>query len=81
MGAEAPLLVAYFMIVALAAGLFSYFRLGRSEDPPTAVRTMVVGAAWPGATVEDTLQQVTERLERKLQETPRLDFLHRTPRR
>ena len=36
---------------------------------------MVVQAAWPGATVEETLKQVTERLERKLQETPHLDFL------
>jgi multidrug efflux pump subunit AcrB len=36
---------------------------------------MVVQAAWPGATIEETLKQVTERLERKLQETPHLDFL------
>ena len=53
----------------------SYFRLGRSEDPTFIIKTMVVQAAWPGATVEDTLKQVTERLERKLQETPKLDFL------
>ena len=68
-------LVAYLMIVAVAAGLVSYFRLGRSEDPTFVIKTMVVQAAWPGATVEDTLKQVTERLERKLQETPQLDFL------
>ena len=68
-------LVAYFMIVALAAGLLSYFRLGRSEDPSFVIKTMVVQAGWPGATIEDTLKQVTERLERTLQETPHLDFL------
>jgi multidrug efflux pump subunit AcrB len=68
-------LVAYLMIVAVAAGLVSYFRLGRNEDPTFVIKTMVVQAAWPGATVEDTLKQVTERLERKLQETPQLDFL------
>ncbi len=68
-------IVAYLMIVAVAAGLVSYYRLGRSEDPSFIIKTMVVQAAWPGATVEDTLKQVTERLERKLQETPRLDFL------
>ena len=68
-------IVAYLMIVAVAAGLVSYFRLGRSEDPSFIIKTMVVQAAWPGATVEDTLKQVTERLERKLQETPKLDFL------
>src|SRR3974390_584536 len=65
----------YFMIVAVVAGVASYFRLGRSEDPSFIIKTMVVQAAWPGATVEDTLKQVTERLERKLQETPKLDFL------
>jgi multidrug efflux pump len=68
-------LVVYFMIVAVAAGLLSYHRLGRSEDPSFVIKTMVVQAAWPGATIEDTLKQVTERLERQLQETPHLDFL------
>jgi multidrug efflux pump subunit AcrB len=68
-------LVAYIMIVAVIAGVFSYFRLGRSEDPSFIIKTMVVQAAWPGATVEETVKQVTERLERKLQETPHLDFL------
>src|SRR5499426_2363214 len=68
-------IVAFLMIVAVAAGLTSYYRLGRSEDPSFIIKTMVVQAAWPGATVEETLKQVTERLERKLQETPKLDFL------
>jgi multidrug efflux pump subunit AcrB len=67
--------IAYFMLLALIAGVVAYFRLGRSEDPTFIIKTMVVQAAWPGATVEDTLKQVTERLERKLQETPKLDFL------
>jgi multidrug efflux pump len=67
--------VAFLMIVAIGAGLAAYFRLGRSEDPTFIIKTMVVQAAWPGATIEDTLKQVTERLERKLQETPKLDFL------
>ena len=53
----------------------SYYRLGRNEDPAFTIKTMVVQAAWPGATLDDTLDQVTERLERTLQETPHLDFL------
>lgn len=65
----------YLMIIAVLAGLTSYFRLGRSEDPSFIIKTMVVQAAWPGATMEETLKQVTERLERTLQETPHLDFL------
>jgi multidrug efflux pump subunit AcrB len=68
-------IVAYLMIVAVAAGVVSYYRLGRSEDPSFIIKTMVVQAAWPGASVEETLKQVTERLERRLQETPKLDFL------
>lgn len=68
-------LTIYLMIIAAGAGVMSYFRLGRSEDPSFVIKTMVVQAAWPGATVEETLKQVTERLERTLQETPHLDYL------
>jgi multidrug efflux pump len=63
------------MLIVMVAGIGSYLALGRAEDPAFSVKTMVVNAAWPGATIEDTLQQVTERLERKLQETPHLDYL------
>ncbi len=66
-------LVVFLMILAVVAGTLSFTRLGRGEDPAFTFRTMVVGAAWPGATVEETLQQVTERLERTLQETDHLD--------
>jgi multidrug efflux pump subunit AcrB len=68
-------MVAYFMLVIAMAGIASYFRLGRSEDPDFTVKTMVVQVEWPGATVGDTLEQITDRLERKLQETPNLDYL------
>ena len=67
--------VVFAMIAIVIAGLSSYYRLGRNEDPAFTFRTMVVQAAWPGATLDDTLTQVTERLERKLQETKNLDFL------
>ncbi|UWU79427.1 efflux RND transporter permease subunit [Bradyrhizobium huanghuaihaiense] len=68
-------LVIYLMLVAVLAGGLSYVRLGRNEDPAFTIRTMVVQAAWPGATAAETMKQVTERLERQLQETPHLDFL------
>ncbi len=67
--------VAYLMIVLVIAGARSYFNLGRNEDPAITIKTMVVQANWPGATLHDTLDQVTERIERKLQETPNLDHL------
>lgn len=65
----------YCMIAVVVAGLSSYLNLGRDEDPNFTFRTMVVQAAWPGATIEETMKQVTERLERKLQETKNVDFL------
>ncbi len=67
--------IVFTMIAITLGGLMSYFRLGRSEDPAFTFRAMIVQAAWPGATLDDTLSQVTERLERKLQETKGLDFL------
>ena len=68
-------LVTFFMLVIVVAGSWSYLRLGRSEDPDFTVKTMVVQAAWPGATVSDTLEQITDRIESKLQETPSLDYV------
>ena len=68
-------LVWFFMLIIVIAGLLSYVRLGRNEDPSFTIKTMVVQAAWPGATVEETLNQVTDRIEKKLQETPGLDYL------
>ena len=67
--------VVYVMIAATIAGLGAFYRLGRDEDPPFVIKTMVVQAAWPGATLDETLLQITDRLERTLHETPSLDFL------
>ena len=67
--------VIYCMIASIIAGTLAFYRLGRDEDPSFVIKTMVVQAGWPGATLNDTLDQVTERLERTLQETPKLDFL------
>ena len=68
-------LIVYFMIAAVLAGTLSFFQLGRNEDPAFTFRTMVVQASWPGATLDDTVLQVTERIERRLQEVPGLDYL------
>jgi multidrug efflux pump len=61
------------MLALFAAGLFSYFRLGQAEDPEFTFKVMVIRAMWPGASPAEMEQQVTERLEKKLQETPYLD--------
>jgi len=65
----------YFMLVCLVAGVLAYLHLGRNEDPEFTVKTMVVVTIWPGATQEETMQQVTDRIEKKLQDTPNLYYL------
>ncbi|MET0358556.1 MAG: efflux RND transporter permease subunit, partial [Pararhizobium sp.] len=64
----------YFMLVFSLAGFLSYINLGREEDPSFTIKTMIITAQWPGATVEDTIKQVTERIEKKLEELPQLDY-------
>ena len=64
----------FLVIIIVAAGAMSYSRLGRNEDPNFTIKTMVVQVLWPGANITDTLQQVTDRVEKKLQETPGLDY-------
>ena len=68
-------LVIYFMLVSVVAGVSAYLHLGRNEDPEFTVKTMVVQTLWPGATQEETMQQVTDRIEKKLQDTPNLYYL------
>ncbi|HJQ59248.1 MAG TPA: efflux RND transporter permease subunit [Vineibacter sp.] len=67
-------LVWYFMLVATVAGVMSYLSLGREEDPAFTIKTMVVQARWPGASIDDTLRQVTDRIEKKLEELDSLDY-------
>ncbi|MBY3174237.1 efflux RND transporter permease subunit [Rhizobium leguminosarum] len=67
-------LVWYFMIVFILAGAFSYVKLGREEDPNFTIKTMVITAQWPGASAEEVARQVTDRIEKKLQELESLDY-------
>ena len=67
-------LIWYFMLVASIAGLLSYFNLGRAEDPDFTIKTMIIQARWPGATVEDVIDQVTDRIEKKLEELDSFDY-------
>lgn len=66
-------LTRYLIVALLIGGIFSYSRLGQDEDPPFTFRAMVVRAVWPGATALQMAEQVTDKLERKLQETPYID--------
>ncbi len=54
----------YLMFMAVVAGIFSYMNLGRAEDPSFAIKTMVIQTRWPGATVDETRLQITDRIEK-----------------
>ena len=68
-------LMHFFMLLVALAGVHAYFALGQDEDPPFTVRTMVVRAYLPGATIDETMRELTDRIEKKLEETPYLDYL------
>ncbi|TDV37920.1 multidrug efflux pump subunit AcrB [Paraburkholderia caballeronis] len=68
-------LVVFLVALATLFGALSYTRLSQSEDPPFTFRVMVVQTFWPGATARQVQDQVTDRIGRKLQETPYIDFL------
>ncbi|RUV85804.1 efflux RND transporter permease subunit, partial [Mesorhizobium sp. M1A.F.Ca.IN.022.07.1.1] len=67
--------IVYLMIAAALAGLYAYGSLGREEDPPFTIKTMVVKTMWPGASTSDTVEQITDRIEKKLEELPDLDYV------
>src|SRR6266699_991081 len=66
-------LVLFMILVLGAAGAFSYFKLGRGEDPSFTIKVMIVNVAWPGATAAEMQEQVADKIEKKLQELPYLD--------
>ncbi|MGK9283498.1 efflux RND transporter permease subunit [Sinorhizobium meliloti] len=66
-------LVWYFMIIFALAGIYAYVGLGREEDPSFTIKTMVIQAQWPGASAEEVTEQVTDRIEKKVQELDNLD--------
>ncbi|UFW80842.1 efflux RND transporter permease subunit [Rhizobium sp. SU303] len=61
------------MIMFAVAGAFAYLGLGREEDPSFTIKTMVIQAQWPGASAQEVTQQVTDRIEKKLQELDKLE--------
>ncbi len=68
-------LVAFLMVLLAVFGAASYNKLAQSEDPPFTFKVMVVRTLWPGATARQVQEEVTDRIARKLQESPELDYL------
>ena len=65
-------LVWYFIFMTAICGIFAYFKLGRMEDPAFTIRQMIITVSWPGANAEQISLQVTDKIEKKLQDTPGL---------
>lgn len=65
-----PQLALFFLLVVALAGAFAFVGLGQREDPDFAFRGMVIRTLWPGATTAQVDQQITDRIEKKLQEVP-----------
>src|SRR4029078_11481129 len=68
-------LTRYLLVVLLILGFAAYFQLGQDEDPPFTFRAMVLRVFWPGATAQQVAEQVTDKLERTLQEVPYADII------
>ena len=68
-------LVIFLLVLITTFGILSYGKLAQSEDPPFTFKVMVIRTLWPGATARQVQEQVTDRIARKLQETPDVDFL------
>ncbi len=72
---EHPALTRYLMVVLMVLGFAAYFQLGQDEDPPFTFRAMVVQAFWPGASAQQVAEQVTDKIEKTLQEVPYADII------
>ncbi len=67
-------LVLYFILLTLVGGIFAYTHLGQSEDPPFTFKVMLIRSSWPGASAQEVEQQITDKIEKKLQEIPSIDY-------
>ncbi|CAN7589126.1 efflux RND transporter permease subunit [Pararhizobium sp. LjRoot255] len=72
---EHPSIARFLFGLILITGVLGLMRMGQKEDPDFTFRVMVVQAIWPGASIEEMEDQVVNKIERKLQETPHLDFV------
>jgi multidrug efflux pump len=68
-------LVYFLVVVTFIMGIFSYQQLGRMEDPDFVIRQMIVSVSWPGASALQVEEQVTDKIEKKLQDVPGINYL------
>ncbi|WEX74250.1 efflux RND transporter permease subunit [Sinorhizobium numidicum] len=70
-----PSIARFLFALIIITGALGLVRMGQREDPEFTFRVMVVQAVWPGASIQEMEDQVVNKIERKLQETPHLDFV------
>src|SRR6476661_5288427 len=70
-----PSIVRFLFALIIITGVLGLVRMGQKEDPDFTFRTMILQVTWPGASIEEMQDQVVNKIERKLQETPHLDFI------
>ncbi len=70
-----PSIARFLFGLIIIAGALGLMRMGQKEDPDFTFRVMVVQAVWPGSSIQEMEDQVVNKIERKLQETPHLDFV------
>jgi multidrug efflux pump len=68
-------LISFMMLIVMTMGIMSYINLPRNEDPSFTIKKAVISSSWPGASIKDTTQFVTDTIEKKLQEIPYLDYI------
>ncbi|MBV8443401.1 MAG: efflux RND transporter permease subunit [Hyphomicrobiales bacterium] len=64
----------FLMAIAMAAGIMAYFGMGREEDPSFTIKTMVIQVQWPGAKIGDTIEEITDRIEKEMTEIDAVDY-------
>ncbi len=70
-----PSIARFLFGLIIIAGALGLTHMGQKEDPDFTFRVMVVQTVWPGASLQDMEDQVVNKIERKLQETPHLDWV------
>jgi multidrug efflux pump subunit AcrB len=60
------------VVICVVGGTFSYFNIGRFEDPEFTIKEALVKTYYPGATPKEVEQEVTDEIEKAAQQLPQL---------
>ncbi|OAN90607.1 multidrug transporter AcrB [Marinobacter sp. EhC06] len=72
---ERPLNTWLIIIVCFFGGIGGFHTLGKLEDPAFTIPNAIINTNYPGATAKEVEEEVTERLERAIQELPQVGVI------